>query len=173
MAESWVRLWAGMTTDPKFLALSEHEQRVAILAHEIAAENRTCYPNWIEVESRSALDSGVFLSAFERLCDAGIVFSGFPSLLPLLADAFPLAPMFGPIGHARPSAEVWMRIRERIFARDDFTCRYCGARGIAMECDHVIPVAQGGAHDDSNLVTACRDCNRSKGARTPEQWRGA
>lgn len=27
--------------------------------------------------------------------------------------------------------------------------------------------------DDSNLVTACRDCNRSKGARTPEQWRGA
>jgi hypothetical protein len=64
---------------------------------------------------------------------------------------------------------VWMRIRERIFARDDFTCRYCGARGIAMECDHVIPVA----HDDSNLVTACRDCNRSKGARTPEQWRCA
>lgn len=32
---------------------------------------------------------------------------------------------------------------------------------------------QGGGHDDSNLVTACRDCNRSKGARTPEQWRGA
>lgn len=30
-----------------------------------------------------------------------------------------------------------------------------------------------GMTTDPNLVTACRDCNRRKGARTPEQWRGA
>ena len=172
MAESWVRLWAGMTSDPKFVALDEKSKQVAILAHEIAASDRTCYPNWKNVESGSGLEKEEFIAAFERLCESGIVFSGFPSLLPLLADEFPLAPMFGPIGAARPSAEVWMQIRKRIFIRDDFTCQYCGIRGVVLECDHVIPVAQGGSSNDDNLTTACRDCNRSKGAKTPEQWRG-
>jgi 5-methylcytosine-specific restriction endonuclease McrA len=47
-------------------------------------------------------------------------------------------------------------------------CHYCG--GEACELDHVVPVSRGGLHDVDNVVPACRGCNASKGARTPEEW---
>ena len=71
----------------------------------------------------------------------------------------------------RPSPEIWKKIRERIFVRDDYTCQYCGIRGSNLECDHVLPVSRGGGHDDENLVTACFTCNRSKRAKTVSEWR--
>lgn len=72
----------------------------------------------------------------------------------------------------RPSAEVWMKIRSKIFKRDDYTCQYCGERGKKLECDHVHPVSKGGNHDESNLVTACFRCNRSKRSKTLQEWIG-
>lgn len=167
----WFRMYGEFANDPKWCQASAQARLVAEIAHEHGEARRTCYPNWQEVELTSGLKSQAFVAAFEELCEIGIVFSGFPSFLPALADRWPLAPMFGPVAKARPSAEVWRSIRLRIFERDDFTCQYCGARGVPLECDHVTPVAQGGTNDDENLVAACRDCNRAKGARTPEQWR--
>lgn len=53
-----------------------------------------------------------------------------------------------------------------VWRRDGFRCRYCGKdvheTGVVLEVDHVIPVALGGTDEHSNLVTACRDCNRGK-----------
>ena len=51
----------------------------------------------------------------------------------------------------------------RILRRDRFTCQYCGATGVDLEIDHVIPIALGGSNSEINLVTACRKCNRKKG----------
>lgn len=73
----------------------------------------------------------------------------------------------------RPSKAIWAEIRERIFARDDYTCGYCSTRGGRLECDHIIPHSRGGSDDDDNLVTACLPCNRSKRDRTPEEWKAA
>lgn len=73
----------------------------------------------------------------------------------------------------RPDPFEWSIIRLRIFKRDNFTCTYCGTRGGPLECDHMIPVCQGGSSDDDNLTTACFPCNREKGPRTVEQWRAA
>ena len=73
----------------------------------------------------------------------------------------------------RPSGLVWSEIRSKVFARDNYVCRYCGSRGRRLECDHVVPVSMGGSSDPENLVTACKTCNRSKRARTPEEWRVA
>jgi hypothetical protein len=55
-------------------------------------------------------------------------------------------------------------LRFSIFARDGFTCRYCGRQSdkVVLEVDHVIPVCKGGTDDESNLVTSCFDCNRGK-----------
>lgn len=66
-----------------------------------------------------------------------------------------------------PSAEV----RIRVMKRDRFTCVYCGTTGAEseLEIDHVHPVAKGGSHHVSNLVTACRGCNQKKGAGTLER----
>jgi hypothetical protein len=67
----------------------------------------------------------------------------------------------------------WAALRRSIFERDDFTCRYCSAKGGRLECDHVHPISRGGTDDPENLVTACFDCNRSKGAKTLAEWTGA
>jgi hypothetical protein len=57
------------------------------------------------------------------------------------------------------------RDRFRVLVRDQFTCRYCGrsAPNVVLEVDHRKPRCQGGSDDQWNLVTACHDCNRSKG----------
>jgi 5-methylcytosine-specific restriction endonuclease McrA len=70
----------------------------------------------------------------------------------------------------RPFGRPWRRLRDRILERDAHRCRYCGGR--ATTVDHVRPVDQGGTDDAWNLVAACRTCNESKGARTPQEWRG-
>lgn len=72
----------------------------------------------------------------------------------------------------RPPSHEWRDIRQAIFIRDDFTCQYCGSRGVRLECDHIHPVSKGGSHDPDNLVTACFLCNRSKRDKTLSEWSG-
>ena len=124
------------------VALSANARAVADLAHREAEGRRTCYPNWLAIERESRLSECDFLDAFTELCDAGVVFSGFPSLLPALAEKWPPAPIFGPLDRMRPVASEWSRIRRAVFERDDYTCQYCGERGGRLECDHVVPVAR-------------------------------
>ncbi|NJK80881.1 MAG: HNH endonuclease [Chloroflexaceae bacterium] len=61
--------------------------------------------------------------------------------------------------------------RRGVLARDRETCQYCGIQPgrIHLTIDHVIPRSQGGLTQWDNVVTACRECNRKKGGRTPEQ----
>ncbi len=61
--------------------------------------------------------------------------------------------------------------RANIYARDKFTCPYCGSsfRSEELTFDHVIPVSRGGTKSWENIVTACIDCNRRKGGQIPEQ----
>lgn len=59
------------------------------------------------------------------------------------------------------------KLRFEIFKRDSFTCQYCGAKApaVVLECDHIIPVAEGGGNEPLNLATSCAACNSGKGAR--------
>ncbi len=59
--------------------------------------------------------------------------------------------------------------KDNIFKRDNCTCQYCGAKGVPLTIDHVIPKALGGKDIWTNLVTACHSCNNRKGNRTPEE----
>jgi hypothetical protein len=61
-------------------------------------------------------------------------------------------------------------LRDAVFKRDGYLCQYCFVDHESLECDHVIPVSQGGRTELLNLVTACFPCNRSKGAKTPGEW---
>lgn len=58
------------------------------------------------------------------------------------------------------------RVRFNVFKRDLFACQYCGKTppGVVLEVDHIVPVAAGGGNGHENLITACFDCNRGKGA---------
>jgi 5-methylcytosine-specific restriction endonuclease McrA len=61
--------------------------------------------------------------------------------------------------------------RANIYARDDYTCQYCGKKFPSEDLtfDHVVPVATGGQKRWDNIVAACFRCNHKKGGRTPEE----
>lgn len=65
----------------------------------------------------------------------------------------------------------WRSLREQIFQRDGFACHYCGD-GQDLTCDHIVPLVRGGSNESSNLVTACRACNSSKGDKLTTEWWG-
>jgi 5-methylcytosine-specific restriction endonuclease McrA len=58
--------------------------------------------------------------------------------------------------------------RRAVFARDEWTCQYCGSRS-NLTVDHVVPRSKGGASDWENIVASCAPCNRRKGDLLPRQ----
>lgn len=56
-------------------------------------------------------------------------------------------------------------VRFRVFARDEFTCRYCGQQppSVQLVIDHIHPVAEGGTNEETNLIASCFECNAGKG----------
>ena len=60
------------------------------------------------------------------------------------------------------------RKRRDAHLRIEPLCRHCGASGIikaATDVDHITPLSQGGADDDSNYQSLCHECHSCKTAR--------
>ena len=53
--------------------------------------------------------------------------------------------------------------RRGVFARDGYTCQYCGTAARDLTIDHVVPKRLGGGATWENLVCCCRRCNTKKG----------
>lgn len=75
-------------------------------------------------------------------------------------------------GQYQPSG-CWIRPVKRlaIYLRDGFTCLYCGtdlrnSTPQDVTLDHLITKSEGGSNSESNLVTACKKCNSSRGAKS-------
>jgi hypothetical protein len=62
-------------------------------------------------------------------------------------------------------------ISDAVKRRDGSKCAYCGDTEGPFDLDHILPWSRGGQHSAENLTVACATCNRSKGAKTPEEWR--
>lgn len=64
-------------------------------------------------------------------------------------------------------------VREQVRVDARNRCGYCLAPQAlaydALELDHIVPEAAGGANDRNNLWLSCRSCNRHKGAQTHGQ----
>jgi 5-methylcytosine-specific restriction endonuclease McrA len=58
--------------------------------------------------------------------------------------------------------------RRAVFARDGWTCQYCGSRS-TLTVDHVVPKSKGGGSNWENIVASCAPCNRRKGDSSPDQ----
>jgi 5-methylcytosine-specific restriction endonuclease McrA len=58
--------------------------------------------------------------------------------------------------------------RRAVFARDNWTCQYCGSRA-NLTVDHVVPRSKGGLSSWENIVASCAPCNRRKGNSLPRQ----
>lgn len=63
--------------------------------------------------------------------------------------------------------------KQNVFARDRWTCQYCGEQKPSSELtvDHVVPRSRGGKTEWENVTTSCKACNHVKADRTPEQAR--
>ena len=67
--------------------------------------------------------------------------------------------------HERGYGWAWVQLRTRILARDLHLCQVCLANGrtaSASDVDHITPKANGGADDEGNLQSLCRDCHAAK-----------
>ena len=54
-------------------------------------------------------------------------------------------------------------VRDFVYQRDKYRCRYCGRTPDPLTVDHVYPKKEGGKSMPGNLVTACMECNNRKG----------
>lgn len=55
--------------------------------------------------------------------------------------------------------------KSNVYLRDRFICSYCLRNLERKDCtlDHVLPISKGGKTNFENTVTACNNCNSSKG----------
>jgi hypothetical protein len=68
------------------------------------------------------------------------------------------------MGQGYPSD--WDSRRKEVYERDDYTCQNCGAKGgpkggAELHAHHVVPKANGGTHEISNLQTVCSECHKA------------
>lgn len=61
------------------------------------------------------------------------------------------------------------QVRSR-FEQFGNACAYCGAGGVELHIEHVVPISQGGTHTLGNVIPACQSCNFSKAANQVEAW---
>lgn len=67
-----------------------------------------------------------------------------------------------------PKRSAKLKFRQQIFEAWNHQCAYCGEAADTL--DHVKPRHKGGATVTTNLVPACRPCNRRKGSEEWQQW---
>lgn len=71
---------------------------------------------------------------------------------------------FNPHKHAHVALS-----NKTLFGRDRYVCAYCGEHFPnfhQLSRDHIVPRSRGGENSWMNVVTACKDCNSSKGSKT-------
>ncbi len=85
-----------------------------------------------------------------------------PQVLVMPAKAF----------HRKLRYEISGAVQQKVWVADGLKCMYCGRQmgDVQLTIDHFVPLEMGGANDTSNYLSACRACNREKGAMNPQDW---
>ena len=160
MANTWFRLYAEFSTDPKVQVLSEVDQRRYIMLLCLDNDNKLASLSDLEVAFKLRVSLEELLITKQKFIK-----------LELVDDAWNITHFCLPSGY-RPAPYHWYKLKLQVFERDGFECQYCGAYGInvSLECDHVVPLSKGGSNYISNLKTACKACNRSKSSKLLSEW---
>ncbi len=58
----------------------------------------------------------------------------------------------------------------RVYKRDGYSCRYCGADDVPLTVDHLITWETGGPSIEANLTSCCRKCNKVRGNLPYADW---
>lgn len=93
-------------------------------------------------------------------------------------QTFPIPAIAKTKKYFRPYNDHVIFSRRNVFIRDNYTCQYCGEQKNISELtyDHIVPKSHKTKFKNKqeatswlNIVTACKQCNRRKGNKTPEQ----
>lgn len=57
-----------------------------------------------------------------------------------------------------------------VFRRDGYRCQYCGKDDVPLTIDHLVTWEDGGPTTETNLLSACRKCNRTRGNLAYKAW---
>ena len=137
------------------------------------------HPNALDASPHAAGGRGmsVIAQAVKHLLAAGVTGDALVAAIEDMEAADANEPSNGAVRQGRyrrrlgVSLEEWESLRADVFARDNFTCVYCGEETDNPQCDHIIPLSRGGGSNFANLATACKRCNSGKRDRTPQEWR--
>ena len=66
--------------------------------------------------------------------------------------------------------QVDQNISWSVFRRDGYRCRYCGRGDVPLTVDHLVLWEEGGPTTEANLVSACKNCNRTRGNTPYVDW---
>lgn len=74
--------------------------------------------------------------------------------------------------HRKSESIISGYVQQQVWVRDDFTCLFCGRRmgEIVLTVDHFVPLQLGGENTTENFLSACRRCQKLKGAIHPERY---
>lgn len=169
----WFRMPNGAAMDNRWLAIGK---KTGVAPGVVAAVV------WALMDHASQADDRGDVSRFD--IETYAAFSGFEetdvqAIIVALAEkgfledgrVTNVSPFSAVVDRMRLPWSQWRDIRQAVFDRDGFACTYCGDAASTLECDHIIPLSQGGSNDLENLTTACMRCNRSKRDKTPDEWR--
>jgi HNH endonuclease len=71
----------------------------------------------------------------------------------------------------KATRQVDQLVAWKCYARDNYTCVYCGDTGVPLTYDHYLAQAYGGQTTMENGRTSCRPCNKRKGHMTIGEWK--
>ena len=150
----------------------------AHLANWTTQHDRDCNKSVYEIAVRCGMDIKTARNSLQSLAEKRIIsitsIAGSASLIRLNPVSNWL-PISTPIKQQtqkvkRPSGKSLALKKLQVFARDKYTCVYCGAKGVELHCDHVIPISKGGSNEMDNLTTSCQKCNLVKGKRSSQEF---
>jgi HNH endonuclease len=66
--------------------------------------------------------------------------------------------------------QINTNVQWAVFRRDGYKCRYCGKDDMPLTVDHLVLWEEGGPSIETNLVAACKKCNRTRGNMQYGDW---
>ena len=69
----------------------------------------------------------------------------------------------------RKTSYLFRKNRKQLLSEDGASCAACGNSKRELQCDHVVPVADGGSDELDNLQLLCVKCHKKKTAKEHEK----
>lgn len=70
----------------------------------------------------------------------------------------------------KSTRQIEQRVMWKVYKRDGYRCRYCGRDEVPLTVDHVVLWEKGGPSIEENLVSACKECNKTRGNMEYVEW---